>query len=236
MGACEVAEARSFDGHTSRTPGSVSRSDRPRVNHPQLRAGYFVSTPKSASEFFESWVPARLSEVLASGVQVNTRCKVAVNVGEDGWVLAATDGQVVVEPVHAEPSADLVFRVSISPPMFERFVLAELANLPAVPAAPPPSSPLLKLFNLDNESMALVQNVPGALELVIFDGEDASCRAILAPGSRAFEPVACTLKCSLADAQALRAGSAQPMELFFGGRLQLEGDPQVAMALAGLFL
>jgi hypothetical protein len=82
----------------------------------------------------------------------------------------------------------------------------------------------------------LIQSIPGALQLIINDGDDDSCRVTLAPGQQPLVPAACTLKCSLADAQALRAGTVQPMELFFGGRLLLEGDPQVAMALVGLFV
>ncbi len=136
----------------------------------------------------------------------------------------------------SELEPNLVFRVAVSPSLFERFVLAELANLKTIPAGVPQNSPLLKLFNLDSESLALIQNIPGALQLVIYDGDNSSYRISLAPSSQALEPAGCTLKCSLDDAQALRAGTVQPMELFFGGRLQLEGDPQIAMALAGLLM
>lgn len=195
-----------------------------------------MSIPTSASEFFEHWVPSRLGEVLARGVQLNTRCSVLVNVGSDAWVLAAKDSQVDVSRHHDSDVPNLAFRVFVSPEMFDRFVLADLANLPDLPENMPQSSPLLKLFNLDDDSLALIQNIPGALQLIVHDGDSSAYCATLGPSSHPLEPPACTLKCSLADAQALRAGTVQPMELFFGGRLQLEGDPQVAMALAGLFL
>jgi hypothetical protein len=195
-----------------------------------------MSIPTSASEFFEQWVPARLGEVLATGVQVNTRCRVSVSVGTESWVLAANNGRIeVTSGPEADPSK-LSFCVALSPTLFQRFVLSELVNVPEVPASVPQNSPLLKLFNLDDESLSLIQNIPGALHLVIADGEDDSYRVQLGPSLQSLGSAACTLKCSLVDALALRAGTVAPMELFFGGRLQLEGDPQVAMGLAGLFL
>lgn len=195
-----------------------------------------MSNPKSASEFFESWVPERVKSVLDTGVKLNTRCSIAVSVGAQGWVLAVNQGQLEVKSIADGEPSNLTFRVAVSPTMFERFVLTELVNVPPVPSVVPANSPLFKLFNLDDESLSLVQNLPGSLHLVVNDEDDSSYRASFAPGSQSLEPAACTLKCSLADAQALRAGTAQPMELFFGGRLQLEGDPQVAMAIAGLLL
>jgi hypothetical protein len=93
----------------------------------------------------------------------------------------------------------------------------------------------LELLNLDDEALNLVQDIPGALKLVVRDAE-TTYTASLGPGSRAIAPPACSLSCSLADAELLRTGKVQPMELFFGGRIQIEGDPQVAMGLAGLFM
>ncbi len=93
----------------------------------------------------------------------------------------------------------------------------------------------LELLNLDDEALKLVQDIPGALKLVVRDAE-TTYTASLGPGSRAIAPPACALSCSLADAELLRTGKVQPMELFFGGRIQIEGDPQVAIGLAGLFM
>lgn len=193
--------------------------------------------PKSAAELFETWLPTRFAEFLATpvgkSVKANEHCTVHVDVGSGAWLLRVKDGGLVVESSPRDAAAS--FRLHVAENTIERFVLSELAHLPPVSADLPPPSPLLKLLNLDDEALNLVQSVPGAMRLVVRDGE-TEFTASLGPGSRPLTPAACTLSCALADAELLRTGKAQPMELFFGGRIQLEGDPQVAMGLAGLFL
>jgi hypothetical protein len=196
-----------------------------------------TAIPKTVSELFEVWIPARFAEFLATqagmAVQPNEHCTVVVESGANAWLLQVQSRQLMVSP--SAPDAAASFRLQVAPSTVERFVLGEIGNLPPIPQDVPPPSPLLKLLNLDDEALNLVQNIPGALRLVVRDG-DASYTASLGPGSRALTPAACTLSCSLADADLLRTGKVQPMELFFGGRIQIAGDPQVAMGLAGLFM
>lgn len=195
-----------------------------------------MTNPQTVSELFDAWIPARFAEFLSTqvgnAVQPNEHCTVNIECGDDTWLYRIEGRRLVVSPSTPESAAS--FRLHVDPHTVERFVLGELPNLPPVAPDVAPS-PLLKLLNLDDEALNLVQNLPGALKLVIKDGE-TSFTAALGPGSRAVAPAACTLSCNLADAELVRAGKAQPMELFFGGRIQLEGDPQVAMALAGLFM
>jgi hypothetical protein len=196
-----------------------------------------VTIPQTVSELFEVWIPARFAEFLSTQagktVQPNEHCTVNIECGGSSWLLQVKSRQLVVNSSTPEGAAS--FRLQVAEKTIEHFVLREIANLPPIPPDVPPSSPLLKLLNLDDEALNLVQNIPGALALVVRDAE-TSYTASLGPGSRAIAPAACTLSCSLADAELLRTGKVQPMELFFGGRIQIEGDPQVAMGLAGLFM
>lgn len=196
-----------------------------------------MTIPQTVSELFEAWMPARFAEFLSTpagkAVQPNKHCTVNIECGGQSWLLRVQNRELQAKPSTADAAAS--FRLQVAANTLEHFVLRELANLPPIPADVPPSSPLLKLLNLDDEALNLVQNIPGALKLVVRDGE-TSYTASLGPGSRAVTPAACTLSCSLADADLLRTGKAQAMELFFGGRIQIEGDPQVAMGLAGLFM
>lgn len=196
-----------------------------------------MTIPQTVSELFEVWLPARFAEFLSThagnAAQPNEHCTVNIECGAQSWLLSVKNRQLVVEA--STPQSAASFRLQVAENTVQHFVLREIANLPPIPQDVPPSSPLLKLLNLDDEALNLVQNIPGALKLVVRDGE-TSYTASLGPGSRAATPAACTLTVGLADAELLRAGSAQPMELFFGGRIQIEGDPQVAMGLAGLFL
>lgn len=196
-----------------------------------------MTIPTTATELFENWIPARFAEFLATNtgkaIQPNEHCSVVVSVDAESWLLSIRERRLTVA---SSPSdAPTSFRLQVSGATLERFVLGEIANLPPVPENTPPSSPLLKLLSLDDESLELVQAISGGLRLVVKDGE-TQYSATLGPGSRPLTPAACTMSCSLTDAELLRSGKVQPMELFFGGRIQLEGDPQVAMGLAGLLL
>ncbi len=196
-----------------------------------------MTIPQSAAELFEVWIPARFAEFLSTStgksVRPNEHCTVNVSVDSQSWLLQVKGRELLVVPSTPESAAS--FRLYISQATLERFVLTELASLPPVPQDTPPSSPLLKLLNLDDEALDLVQNIPGSMKIVVRDN-DTQLTASLGPGSRPVNPAACTLSCDLADAELVRAGKVQPMELFFGGRIQLEGDPQVAMGLAGLLM
>ncbi len=196
-----------------------------------------MTIPQSPAELFEVWIPARFAEFLSTNtgqsVQPNEHCTVNVSVDSQSWLLQVKGRELSVVP--STPDSPASFRLYLSRSTLERFVLPELASLPPVPQDTPPSSPLLKLLNLDDEALDLVQNIPGSMKLVIRDNE-TQLTASLGPGSRPVAPAACTLSCDLADAELVRAGKVQPMELFFGGRIQLEGDPQVAMGLAGLLM
>lgn len=196
-----------------------------------------MTIPQTAAELFETWLPARFAEFLATqtgqNVRANEHCTVNIDLEEHFWLLQVRNQALVVIP--STPDAPASFRLHVAPLALERFVLGEIGNLPPIPTDTAPSSPILKLLALDDEALNLVQNLPGAMRVVIRDGE-TQYSASLGPGSRPLTPPVCTLSCSLADAELMRSGKAQPMELFFGGRIQLEGDPQVAMGLAGLFM
>lgn len=191
-----------------------------------------LSSPHS---FFETWLPARFAEFVQTcspgQLQFNARCSVHVEVGAEAWHLSLRDNALDVRAVTVGNADEATFRVHVDPALFDRFVLAEATKVTSVPK----ELPALKLLALDDEALTLIRDIPGCLKVVATE-PGAELSATFGPGSRPAEPAECTLKCSVADLEAVKAGQAQPMELFFSGRIQLEGDAQVAMALAGLFL
>lgn len=46
---------------------------------------------------------------------------------------------------------------------------------------------------------------------------------------------ACTINMDLADFNSMMSGDLNPMEAFMGGKMQLDGDMNVAMQLSSLF-
>jgi predicted lipid carrier protein YhbT len=58
------------------------------------------------------------------------------------------------------------------------------------------------------------------------------------PGAsdRSAEAAACTLRVDAADLEAVRNGTSDPLQLFFQGKIGIEGDAQIAMMLGSAFM
>lgn len=176
--------------------------------------------------FFESWLPdsfARIAPANDTSVVADVSC--IAQVDDQAWHVAITNGQLSVV---SATDRSATFQLETDRKSFDR-VIGELAN------APRTSVPALRAPRLDAETCRLVANVPGLLELVVKEGPERF-RVVFGPGSRDPREVACTVSCDMQDVQAVREGRANPMELFMNGRLTLEGNIEVAMALGGLFL
>jgi hypothetical protein len=176
--------------------------------------------------FFESWLPdsfARVAPANDTSVIADVSC--VAQVEAETWHLSVTDGKLSVVAVGEECPA--TFRLVTDRKSFDR-VIGEVA-------ATQPRVPTLRAPRLDAETCRLVANVPGLLQLVVKEGTERY-RVVFGPGSRDPQEVACTVSCDMQDVQAVREGRANPMELFMNGRLTLEGNIEVAMALGGLFL
>lgn len=185
--------------------------------------------------FFQSWLPARFAELKEKSPQLAAaQCSLLAQVGEAAWSLKVGDGELSVDsldgPAHAqvhEPSSAM-FRFHTTHAAFNLLLASAFEHRSA-------SAPALKLLQLDPEVGRLAGAVPACLQLRVIDGA-ASHVVVFGPGNQPQGNVGCTLECELADVQAMQRGECDPMELFMSGRLRLEGDLQVAMALGGIFL
>ncbi|EAY31641.1 SCP2 sterol-binding domain-containing protein [Microscilla marina] len=74
-----------------------------------------------------------------------------------------------------------------------------------------------------DSSIKFVFNEGGVIHL---DGNDVSNED---------KEAACTINMELSDFDAMMAGDLNPMEAFMGGKMQLDGDMNVAMQLSSLF-
>jgi hypothetical protein len=181
----------------------------------------------SREHFFVRWLPARFQEFVQASPQLNdTQCSILVQVdGEDYWVevnggtLISTSGareQTSTLRLHTD---DHTFNQLIAP-------AAERADN---------NDPMLRFVQLDSEALGLLQNVPGCLKLGV-KGPDRIYSLVLGPGSQPVDNIGCRVECSLADMLSLQKGEVQPIELLMDGRLTLDGDLQIAMALGGLLM
>ncbi len=182
----------------------------------------------SPEHFFETWLPRTFEQVRQRvDTSAVTDCSLLVEVGTKAWRVAVQSGVLRVEPNPTETTS--TFRAQTDDESFHR--LAENVHL----VNGDTYSGELKLLRLDEETCRLVDNVPQAIRLVVVD-EPAKAQVVLAPGSVDPANVGCTVTCQLEDLRKVRAGQANPMELFMSGRLTLDGNVEVAMALGGLFL
>ncbi len=177
--------------------------------------------------FFENWLP-RTFEQLRQRVDTSnvTDCSLLAEVGPRSWRVAVVGGQLEVEPNPAQTTS--TFRARTDESSFERLITGVTLNGSAQTSD-------MKLLRLDEETCRLVDNVPEAIRLVVLD-EPGRAEVVLAPGSVDPSNVGCTVTCKLDDLREVQAGRANPMELFMSGRLTLDGNVEVAMALGGLFL
>jgi hypothetical protein len=172
------------------------------------------------SQFFLDWLPAQL-QALDLKQRVPRPVSLVVQVAEAHYCID-------VEPsgatrVTATESADATFRLRLDQPAFTRLLLPVTAS--AVGAVHVPQ--------VDAETLDLVCGAAGCLE-ASFDENGTSYTMVFGPGP--LKEIGCKIHCDLADFERVRAGSVQPFELLMNGKLRIEGDPQIALALGSLLM
>lgn len=175
--------------------------------------------------FFERWLPEAFTRLVGTQAVGSADFSLLVEVESESWQLNLERGQLLVQ---RGPVTGSTFRSSLNRSSFAKL----LGRVPEELAA---ASRTVRLPRLDAETCRLVANVPGHARLVV-SGDDESWELVFGPGTLELSHIACTVRCHLDDLQAVRNGTAHPMDLFLQGKLTLEGDPQVAMALGGLLL
>lgn len=172
------------------------------------------------AEFFLSWLPAQL-RTLDLKQQLSRTLSLAVEVADAKYCVELDPAGVAQVTEGARP--DATFRLRLDRPAFERLLLP-VAEHPVTTAHVP---------KIDAETLELVSAATGCLE-ACFDEGDHSYRIVFGPGQ--VEEVGCKIHCDLGDFERVRAGSVQPFELLMNGKLRIEGDPQIALALGSLLM
>jgi hypothetical protein len=172
------------------------------------------------AEFFLSWLPNRLEE-LGAAQRILVPVTIQVEVAAAVYSISVGPGSATVGQ---EPLTNPTFRVRLDTQSFERL-------LGGAESMPLDEGPVLRMMSLDREAIELVTQVSGCLEARFEEGEE-TYRLIIGPGHVA--EVGCTISCALSDIEQVRAGKVQPIELLMNGKLRIDGDPQIALALGSL--
>lgn len=175
------------------------------------------------SEFFLGWLPAQL-QALELKQRVPERLSLVVEVAAASYCieLDPSGTATVVAGTLESPT----FRLRLDRSAFERLVLPVTESVNA-------SGGSVHVPSIDSETLELVRGATGCLE-ASFDEDGKSYRMAFGPGN--LDEVGCTIRCDLADFERVRAGTVQPFELLMNGKLRIEGDPQIALALGSLLM
>lgn len=181
-------------------------------------------------DFFESWLPeafTRLGRKEPSKALAD--CSLLAEVGSERFLLSVHSGALrVVRGASTEGAEPSTFAVRTSLEAFTRL-------LPGRDALGLAEERFGHLLRLDAETCRLVAAIPGALAVRVND-DGRTLEVVLGPGNADLSAPRCTVTCQFSDFAELRAQRQNPMDLFLAGKLVLDGDLEVALALGGLVM
>src|SRR5690606_21225730 len=148
------------------------------------------------------------------------------------WSLRLTDGELVVEPGVGD---DVIMQVSVNEADFAAVVVEGARQQEAKGAKPEQQVVALKAITIDPARAAQVRGVPGSVGLVVTDGDETR-RVTLTPGSQTpnIDAPECKLSCQMSDFVDWQEGRIQPMQLVMTGKMRIEGNAQIPMALTAV--
>lgn len=185
--------------------------------------------PSTPETFFDTWLPQRLEQLdPSSSAFADVHCSLHVTVDDGRWWLSIEGGRVEVERTLRNP-VEADFQICT-----ERESFAQIVSQGAQLASKAQDAKK-RLRRVEPGTLELVKNIPGSLQLRLHDRAGDYWLSV-GPGAHPIAPPACTLSCALADYLEMRAGRAAPMDLFMAGKIRIDGDAQIAMALAGIVL
>jgi hypothetical protein len=197
------------------------------------RAAGEPSTPREASasisvrlfEFLEEWLPARFRELCAANPNAGqVVSSLHLQLGADAWWIGAGSRSLTVRATDGNSPA--LLRLDAKPEAFLLLVVEAGSDASRNPA--------LRMLQINERLVSEVQSVSGAVRLLVTSGTD-EYELVVSAGSLPAE-VICTLRCELVDLRRVQAGAVEPLDLFIGGKLRVEGDFQAALTLGSLFL
>lgn len=192
-------------------------------------SGGAPGAPSSATEFFETYLPAWFARTApARGTSPGA---LVFHVGAESYALRLAAGKLAVTRGAA---SDAVLQVSLSPADFATLVheaesLFESGASDRVLA--------LRSLSLTPEHAQLIRNLDGSVAFEIADGETRRT-LLLSPGAAiaGASPPACTVQIAASDFWALSRGERNPFELLMESKIRIQGRMEVAMALSSVLV
>jgi hypothetical protein len=184
--------------------------------------------PRSPARFFGEYVPAHFA---ALGSALRDRASpgsIAFEVGDEAWSLRLAAGKVAVE---SGVASDVLLRLTLAAADFEPVIVAgaerldEHAGLERQLVAG-------RALALDEERARMLRESGGSV-LLRLTTESSTHRVLVSIGGTAPKPDApdCEIDCSLADLWAIQSGTANPFQLLLDGKIRIQGNAGLALAV-----
>lgn len=185
--------------------------------------------PRSPERFFGDYVPAMLAGLGAEFRERSSPGAIAFEVGADAWSLRLTGGTVVVEPGVA---TDTLLRMTLSADDFEPVIVAGAQRLDGS-AGLERGLVAGRALSIDVERARMLRESAGTVRLELASGAAKHRVAVSIGGSTPkLEAPDCVIECALEDLWGIQSGTANPFQLLLDGKIRLQGNAELALAVA----
>lgn len=193
-----------------------------------------MSVPSEPRAFFTEYLSSKvaaLRDKLAG--KSSAGCLTFRVIGDGEWSLRVADGELVVRDGMAD---DVIVQVSVPAADFVALVVAGAREQEGQELVPEKQVMAYKALSAPADRVQLVRSVPGSMAFVVRDG-DVERRLAVTPGAQPHKIDApdCRVECAMADFADMQAGRQQALQLVMQGKMKMIGNPQIPMALTGVF-
>ncbi len=192
-----------------------------------------TDVPDSPEGFFETYVPARFAEIEEQLSGKSSAGCISFRVGEDIWSLRLQGGQLVQS---RELEDDVLVQVTMAAADFGPIVVQSARQQDEAELKPEGQIAAYKAMTIDEPTAELVRRVAGTIVLAIQDDEDVR-RLAVTPGNREpnLDTPECLIEVRMSDLLEMQENQSNPMQLMMSGKLKIQGNMQLPMALMGIF-
>lgn len=184
--------------------------------------------PRSPARFFGEYVPTHLAGVGSTLSGRSSPGAITFEVGGEAWSLRLRDGSVIVETGLA---SDTLLRVTVDAADFEPVIVAGAERLDEQ-AGLERQLVAARALSIDEERARLLRETGGSVMLRLSSGSGEH-RVLVSVGGSTPKPDApdCEIGCALSDLWAIQSGTMNPFQLLLDGKLRIQGNAELALAV-----
>ncbi len=184
--------------------------------------------PRSPARFFGEYVPAHFAALESALRDRSSPGSIAFEVGDESWSLKLEAGKVVATQGVA---ADTLLCVTLAQADFEPVIVDGAARLDEN-AGLERQLVAGRALALDEERARMLRESGGSV-LLRLAGAASTHRVLVSVGGTKPKPDApdCEIDCSLADLWAIQSGTANPFQLLLDGKIRIQGNAALALAV-----